>query len=104
MRKEEAADSSAMSLADHPDIFQLRFDAGECEALGLGFNHSDCLGVSVKHVVGIARGQRKFTHGNAQPRRDVHLAVVLHDPASLFKLAVDLLPGLLFGCHALPSV
>jgi hypothetical protein len=57
------------------------------------------LGVGIEHVVGVTGGEWEFPNGHAQARRDVHLAVVLHDPASLFKLAVDLPPGLLFGCH-----
>jgi hypothetical protein len=31
--------------------------------------------------------------------RNVHLLVVLHDPAGGFEQTVDLLPGLLFGRH-----
>jgi hypothetical protein len=73
-------------------------------ALRLCLDHANGLGVGIEHVVGIASGQWKFTNSNAQPRRDVHLAVVLHDPASEFKLPVNLLPRFLFGGHASPSV
>jgi hypothetical protein len=80
------------------DIFAgLRFDAGERVTLRFRFDHAD--GIGVMHGVGIARDEREFSNGHANSRRDVHLAVVLHDPASLFKLAVDLLPRFLFGCH-----
>ena len=48
------------------------------------------------------RSESEFTYGNAQTRRDVHLAVILHAPACLFKLPIDLLPGLLLGSHSPP--
>ena len=83
-------------------LLRLGFDAGEWVSLGLGFNDSDGLGIGVEHVVGIASGEWELPNGNAQPRRDVHLAVVLHDPASLLKLPVDLLPSFLFGGHDSP--
>ena len=60
---------------------------------------------SVEQVVGLARGQRELPHGHPQARREVHVPIVLHQPAALVKLAVDLLAGLLFGSHgSLPLV
>jgi hypothetical protein len=44
--------------------------------------------------------EQLFIAIRAHTRRDVHLVVVLHDPTALLKLAVDLLPGFLFGCES----
>ena len=43
--------------------------------------------------------ERELPDGNAQTSRDVHVPVVLHNPARLLKLAVNLLACLLFGSH-----
>ena len=71
------------ALGQAVEVFAgLRFDAGERVALGLGFDHADGLAVGVKHVVGKAALERELPNRHAQARRDVHFAVVLHDPAA----------------------
>lgn len=78
----------------------LRLDAGESVPLRLRLDHADRPGVGVEHVIGVTRGERELPHGHSQARRDVHLGVVLHNPASLLKLAVNLLSRFLLGSHA----
>jgi hypothetical protein len=83
------------------EIFaRLRFDPGQGVPLRLRLDDADGPGVDVEHVVGLAGGQGKLPHGHPPPGRDIHLAVVLHDPAGLFQLPVDLLTGFLFGGHS----
>ena len=77
----------------------LGFHAGERVAFGLGFNDGDGFGVGVEHVVRKACGERKFADGHALPGRDVHVPVVLNQPAGLMELTVDLLPGFFFRRH-----
>jgi hypothetical protein len=43
--------------------------------------------------------ERELAHGHAGAGGDVQVPVVLHDPAGLLELAVDLLAGPLFGRH-----
>ena len=65
---------------------------------GLGLDDADGLAVGVEQVVGEPGGERELADGDAGPGGDVH-RVVLHHPAGLGELAVDLLAGLLFGRH-----
>jgi hypothetical protein len=82
----------------------LGLDAGERVPLRLGLDNSDRLASGVEHVVGEAGRQRKLAHRHAEPGGDIHPRAVLHDPASLLQLAVDLLPGCLFRSHARPAL
>lgn len=56
------------------------------------FDNAGGLEMDVERVSGVTRGQRESSNGHAKSGRDVHLAVVLHHPASLLKLVVNLLP------------
>ena len=69
-------------------------------AFRLRFDDADGFGVGIEQIVNIAGGERELTDSDTQPRRDVHLAIVLHRPAALVKLAVDFLAGFFFGSHA----
>ena len=78
---------------------RLRLDAGERVALRLGLDDADGLAVGVEQVVGLA-GRAAGTRGRRPPAPPrCSSRPVLHQPAALGELAVDLLPGLLFGGH-----
>jgi hypothetical protein len=62
---------------------RLGFDAGEGVALGLGLDDAHGLAVGVQEVVGLPALEGKFTDGDAQASRDVHVSVALYDPAAL---------------------
>jgi hypothetical protein len=66
---------------------------------GLGLDDADGAAVGVEQVVGRAALQRELAHGHAQAGGEVHVLEVLHEPAGLFELAVDLLARALFGRH-----
>ncbi|MGV2334451.1 MAG UNVERIFIED_CONTAM: hypothetical protein LVR18_10175 [Planctomycetaceae bacterium] len=77
-------------------------NACQSKTFRLRLDNSNRSGVGVEDVVCESGCERKLTNCHALPRRDIHLAVVLHDPARLFKLPVNLLAGFLFGGHASP--
>ena len=81
-------------------LARLGFDAREGMPARLRLDNADGLGIGVEQIVGLAGGERKLTHGDPAPRRNIQLAKVLHDPARLLELAIDLLAGFLFGGHS----
>ena len=68
---------------------------------GLASMAPEGLAVAVEQLVGEAGLERELPDRHARPGRDVHVPVVLHDPAALDKLPVDLLAGFLFGSHGI---
>jgi hypothetical protein len=78
----------------------LGFDTGERVAFRFGLDNADRFAVGLEHVVGFAGAQRKLPHGDAEGCGDVDPSVVLHLPASLRKLAVDVLSGFLLRSPA----
>src|SRR5947208_1595369 len=58
-----------------------------------------CVAEGVEQIVGLAHGQGKLAHGDTRPGGDVDLAGVLHDPATLGELAVNILTRLIFRGH-----
>jgi hypothetical protein len=73
----------------------LDFDAGEGDALFLGFDHPGSLAVDIQQVIGetVAGFQRELTDGNAPRGVDICLARVAHMPAGYSEQAIDVLPG-----------
>jgi hypothetical protein len=81
-------------------VFQrLRLDALEGMPFGLRFDDADGLPEGVEQVIGFAHGQGIFAHGNPWPGGNIDLAGVLHDPATLGELAVNVLTRLVFRGH-----
>jgi hypothetical protein len=80
-------------------LARLRLDAGQREIFRFGLDNADGLALDVEHVVGDAGLQRKFTHGHSAAGGDVHVGVVLHEPAAQRQLLVNLLTCFLFGRH-----
>ena len=65
-------------------LFGLKLNARQGEPFGLGFHDADCLAIGIEHVVGESALEGELPNRDAQPRRNVHLGVILNLPASRF--------------------
>jgi len=75
---------------------RLLFDTGECPALLLGLDRARRGAVDVQQVVDRTALERELAHGHARPGAEVRGGAVLHDPAGIGQLAIDLLAGARF--------